>query len=72
MDTKRRTIAKALTWRVVATLTTMTVSFVLTGSFHIALSIGIVDTIIKLGAYYIHERAWSKTTWGVNGNKYKS
>lgn len=64
MEVKRRSILKAFTWRFLATLVTVCVSFVLTKSVHIALGIGAFDTVIKLFAYYYHERVWSRISWG--------
>ena len=59
-----RTITKALTWRFIATLVTFNVAWFATGNLSLAAEIGIADTIIKLGAYYFHERAWICVTFG--------
>ena len=56
-ETKRRTIAKAASWRVIATFITTGLALILTGSAETAIEIGILDVIIKLAAYYGHERA---------------
>ncbi len=55
-----RSILKTFSWRVVATLITMLVAFFFTGNTKVALEIGFLDTLIKLFAYYGHERAWLK------------
>jgi uncharacterized membrane protein len=36
----------------------------ITGKVELALSIGLLDTAIKLGAYYTHERVWNKLSFG--------
>jgi len=59
-----RTITKTLSWRFVATLITFTVAWVVTGKLTFAAEIGIADTIIKLGTYYFHERAWIRVKFG--------
>jgi uncharacterized membrane protein len=35
-----------------------------TGRVKIALSIGLLDSIVKLGIYYAHERAWNRVSFG--------
>jgi uncharacterized membrane protein len=55
---KGRTILKTLSWRVIATLVTMSVVFFLTGQIIFAAEIGLLDTLIKLVLYYIHDRLW--------------
>ncbi|NIA06269.1 MAG: DUF2061 domain-containing protein [Actinobacteria bacterium] len=64
METRSRSIAKALTWRVTALGITMTVVWIASGSMELAASVGLADTVIKLGAYYGHERFWLKVGFG--------
>ena len=59
-----RSIIKALSWRVLATLITFSVSWMFTGNLELAVEIGLVDTVIKLGVYYSHERFWNRLTFG--------
>lgn len=58
METHFRTIAKALSWRLIATSITFSIAWLLTGEVEKAISIGLIDTLIKLVAYYGHERTW--------------
>ncbi len=64
METHVRTIMKALSWRFIATLITFTVAWIVTGELAFAAEIGIADTLIKLGAYYLHERTWIRVEFG--------
>ena len=64
METRSRSIVKALTWRVTALLITTTVVWMATRKMELAASIGLIDTAIKLGAYYAHERWWLKVSFG--------
>ena len=57
-DTVYTSIAKAVSWRAIATLVTMTVAYAVTKQLEFAATIGVADTIIKLGAYFAHERLW--------------
>ena len=66
-DTKElhsRTVIKALTWRVIATSTTVVLAYLVTGDAKIAGMVGAADLVIKLAFYYFHERAWGHIHWG--------
>jgi len=64
METHSRSMAKALSWRFVALVTTGLVAWHITGQIAFGVIIGFSDSIIKLGLYYFHERAWQKVTFG--------
>lgn len=64
MESHARSIVKALSWRIIASVVTFLVALLLTGTIDTAFKIGILDTIIKLGAYYGHERIWMKLKFG--------
>jgi uncharacterized membrane protein len=59
-----RSVVKAISWRVVGTLDTLIVSYVLTGEIALATSIASVDFLTKLILYFFHERFWNKIKWG--------
>lgn len=59
-----RSIAKAVSWRVVGTLDTLLISYLLTGKVAIAASIASIDFITKMFLYFFHERIWNKVSWG--------
>jgi len=61
---KRTSVGKALTWRFIASLDTTLLAFIVTGNITAALSIGGVEVFTKLFFYYIHERTWSRFSWG--------
>lgn len=60
----KRSVAKAISWRVVATVTTMAVVFAFTRRVTLAVQVGAVEVIAKLLFYYFHERAWNWIGWG--------
>ena len=60
-----RSFLKSVTWRVLATLTTMALVLLFTGNAAIAISIGALESVAKLLIYYIHERVWINVKWGV-------
>ncbi len=59
-----RTVFKTISWRIVASLTTMTIVFIFTKEEMLALGVGIAEVITKVIFYYLHERVWNKIGWG--------
>lgn len=54
----KRHIAKTITWRLVGTLDTILLSWIITGDPTIGLKIGFSEVFTKMILYYLHERAW--------------
>lgn len=63
-EAHRRSIAKAVTWRLMASLDTFVISFVVTGRIGIAGSIAGIEMLTKIAFYYLHERIWAAVQWG--------
>lgn len=59
-------MVKALTWRAIATSTTMALAYVATKDLKVTAAIGTADVVIKLFFYYLHERAWGRLETGRN------
>ncbi len=64
MDTTRRSFAKAVSWRILATLITGTIVYLLTGQGEFAATVGLADTALKFAVYFGHERAWNRIPYG--------
>jgi uncharacterized membrane protein len=64
MDTHFRSITKAISWRTGGTIVTCLVAWIITRNFDLAARIGILDTLIKIGAFYFHERLWNRLDFG--------
>ena len=64
METHLRSITKAITWRTGGTVVTFAVAWILTRRFELAAQIGILDTLVKIGAFYAHERVWNRLNFG--------
>ena len=64
METHTRSLAKAVTWRIVATLTTMLLVFIFTGNLVVSGGVGLTEILSKMVLYYLHERAWNATSFG--------
>jgi uncharacterized membrane protein len=56
----KRHLAKTITWRVVGTIDTIILSWLITGDLSIGLAIGGVEVISKMILYFAHERVWYK------------
>ena len=54
-DRRRRSVAKSITWRVIATAITIIGAYILLDDIGIAFSFGIGVNIIKMAAYYGHQ-----------------
>ena len=63
-ETALRSFVKAYSYRCCGTLTTIAISFVITGSVVISLGIGATEMIVKPFIYWCHERVWNKIKWG--------
>lgn len=62
----KRSILKTFSWRALGTITTVVVSYIITGTLALAFSIGGIELISKLVLYFFHERAWNQIKWGKN------
>lgn len=63
-ETPARSVVKALSWRLVATLTTITLVFVATSRFDLALTVGVFEAMAKMALYFMHERLWNRLLFG--------
>ena len=63
-ESRLRSVLKALSWRVLATLTTIAIAYFIVGDVKVALKIGAVEVVVKMLIYYLHERAWAKVPLG--------
>ncbi|GGW39888.1 DUF2061 domain-containing protein [Arenibacter certesii] len=63
-ENPKRSIAKSISWRLIGTLDTMLISWVVTGELTVAFSIGVVELFTKMILYFFHERIWNKIQWG--------
>ena len=63
-DTNKRSVVKGISWRLVATSTTIIIVYVFFGRLDLAIAAGMLETVAKVGLYWAHERAWFKIKWG--------
>ncbi len=53
-----RTVLKTLSWRIVATTTTIVIAYFVFGDVSRALTVGGIEFFAKMAIYYVHERIW--------------
>ena len=62
---RRRHIAKTITLRILGTLDTMVLGWLVSGDPVVGLKVGGLELVTKMILYYFHERAWYSSNWGV-------
>jgi uncharacterized membrane protein len=60
MITRARHLAKAVTWRVIASIATALIAWTFGLPPRVIGAIFLVDLIVKFVLYYLHERVWYK------------
>jgi uncharacterized membrane protein len=61
---RKRHILKTITWRIVGTIDTVVLAWILTGNPITGFKIGAVEVVTKMILYYLHERVWYKSNFG--------
>lgn len=64
VEFRKRTLCKTISWRCLATFTTMLIVYFFTGELALSVGVGIVEVISKMIFYYFHERIWARYSWG--------
>lgn len=65
IESRKRSIVKALTYRFWQSLNTFLISLIVTGKIDMAAAIVSIEVIVKIVIYFFHERIWSKVKWGI-------
>jgi len=64
LENVKRSIVKTISWRLVGTMATVVISYMITGTLALAFSIGGIELISKMVLYFFHERVWNNIKWG--------
>lgn len=64
MENRARSLAKAITFRIMATFITILLVFLFTGNSALSAGIGALEFILKMLFYYLHERIWNIVNFG--------
>ena len=71
-DSRKRHIAKTITWRAVGTLDTMLLAWWISGNPLTGMKIGGIELVTKMVLYYLHERAWYRYDFGLQQRRSKT
>lgn len=63
-ESTARSIVKAVSWRILATLTTAILVFAFTRQLDVAVAVGLLEAVAKMILYIGHERVWNKLGFG--------
>lgn len=63
-ESHSRSIAKAITWRVLGSIATTLIVFVFTRRLIASLAVGGVEFLSKIGLFWLHERTWDRIPLG--------
>jgi len=61
----KRSLAKTISWRIFASLTTFIIAYIATGKADVSATIVSAEIVSKLVLYYLHERGWAHIRWGL-------
>jgi adenylylsulfate kinase len=64
IETNIRSIVKGISWRAIATTTTIIIVYVFFGRLDLAIAAGMIETVLKIGRYWGQERIWQQVRWG--------
>lgn len=64
MDTKKRSLVKSITWRVIGIIILSLISYLITKSWQEMTIITVLFHSIRFFLYYFHERIWEHISWG--------
>jgi uncharacterized membrane protein len=64
MESNSRSIVKAISYRILGSATTGLIFYILTGKGGLSVGAGILDVVLKIGVYFVHERIWDRIQYG--------
>ena len=64
MDSSARSIAKAVSYRLLGSICTALIVLLFSGDLKISAGVGALDMVLKIGLYFVHERIWNHINFG--------
>ena len=55
---------KAVSYRILGSASTGLIVYILTGKGTLSVGAGVLDVVLKIGVYFIHERIWNHINFG--------
>lgn len=63
-ETHARSVAKAISWRVLGSIATTLLVLLITGRLALSLAVGGIEFVAKIGLFWFHERVWNRLGFG--------
>lgn len=63
--TTKRSVVKAITYRVLIVILDFTTIYLFTGKVRVALGFMVASNLYTTVVYVLHERAWARVSWGL-------
>ena len=64
MDSSSRSLAKAVSYRILGSTGTALIVLIFSGSLKLSLGAGVLDMVLKISLYFVHERIWNHIPYG--------
>jgi uncharacterized membrane protein len=64
MESPSRSLAKAISYRVLGSLSTAALVFLFTSDLAVSVGAGLIDSVVKILLYFLHERVWNHISYG--------
>ena len=65
IENRKKHIFKTISWRIIGTLDTLLLSWLITGQLKLGLLLSGFEIVTKMALYYMHERVWFASNWGI-------
>jgi uncharacterized membrane protein len=64
LESNSRSIAKAISYRLLGSMVTGLIVYFFSGDAKISAGVGAIDVVAKIGLYFLHERMWNYISFG--------
>ena len=64
MESHSRSLVKAISYRFFGSMSTAALVYFFTGSVKVSLGAGILDSMVKIVLFFVHERVWQRISFG--------
>ena len=64
MESQSRSLAKAVSYRILGSTGTALIVLIFSGSLKLSLGAGALDMVLKISLYFVHERLWNYIPYG--------
>lgn len=64
MESRARSVVKAVVWNLIGLAVMATVGFALTGSWSTGGAMALINAALGVTMYFFYERIWARVSWG--------